>query len=251
LDQDETLLFGQGVSVEKLHWRRREINETYKGDLDAFHQQYPATPDEAFVTSGRPVFPMTIVNKKIQESVKHDFRQGYLRWKGSEVVFDEDRYGYWKIWEEPVRGPQNLYVCGADVAEELRSSLSLATVVVISRQRGYSDATAARWLLRFMPELIPICLQRNSVKPTTIIEVRFSQNRTPERGNVIISRLRDDPLLELIRTPSFGKKRLEIKEEYGWETTGGKAGSTKRMAIDGLYELIREESFTDYDKTFG
>lgn len=42
-----------GVDDAQLYWRRLKV-ATH--GLDAFKQEYPATPDEAFLTSGRPVF---------------------------------------------------------------------------------------------------------------------------------------------------------------------------------------------------
>jgi len=254
LDPDETILLKQGVGLEQLAWRRSVVNGTLKGDLDAFHQQYPATPDEAFVTSGRPVFPMKMVKKRMAES-RPPIKTGYLRWRNEDgkksVFFDEDDYGYWKLWEEPIRGSRNLFVCGADVAE------GIAVIPELGNRGG--DYSAARVLRRDSRKMVATFHARVDTD-LFAEELRkafylwncpiFPEQNAGGGGNVVISRLRDDPLVELIKTPSFGKKRLEMKEEYGWETTGGKAGSTKRMAIDDLYELIREESFTDFDKEF-
>jgi hypothetical protein len=254
LDSDERLLFNQGVGLEQLHWRRGVINGTLKGDMDAFHQQYPATPDEAFITSGRPVFPMKTVKKKIAES-KEPLKTGYLRWKTEDgkktVYFDEDDFGYWKLWENTPSHTRNLYVCGADVAEGLE-------VIPELGNRG-GDYSAARILRRDSRKMVATFHARLDTD-LFADELRkafyywkaplFPEQNAGGGGNVVISRLRDDPVVELIKTPSFGKKRLELKEEWGWETTGGKAGSTKRMAIDDLHELIREESFEDLDKEF-
>lgn len=49
------------VTYEQLAWRRRVLTDKCNGDLDVFHEQYPATPEEAFLASGRPVFdPVTL-----------------------------------------------------------------------------------------------------------------------------------------------------------------------------------------------
>ena len=51
----QTGLFG--ATLEQLHWRRRMLYGTkIGGDLNLFHQEYPTTPQEAFVSSGRKVF---------------------------------------------------------------------------------------------------------------------------------------------------------------------------------------------------
>ena len=45
-----------GLSLEQIVWRRWKIEEDFSGNLELFRQEYPLTPEEAFVTSGNPVF---------------------------------------------------------------------------------------------------------------------------------------------------------------------------------------------------
>lgn len=51
------------VDYDQLAWRRQTISTEFNGMLDDFHEQYPSTPEEAFLASGRPVFD----GKKIKE----------------------------------------------------------------------------------------------------------------------------------------------------------------------------------------
>ena len=44
------------VDYDQLAWRRQTIQTEFNGVLDDFHEQYPATPEEAFLASGRSVF---------------------------------------------------------------------------------------------------------------------------------------------------------------------------------------------------
>lgn len=54
--QAEQLLAQEhGLDNAQLYWRRQEIA---RNGLEMFKQEYPCTPDEAFITSGRPVFHM-------------------------------------------------------------------------------------------------------------------------------------------------------------------------------------------------
>jgi hypothetical protein len=58
-----------GLSLEQLFWRRSKVNEPQmSGDLDKFHQEYPATPEQAFIGSGQPVFPGILVGRAIREA---------------------------------------------------------------------------------------------------------------------------------------------------------------------------------------
>ena|GEM_PF-360925 len=44
------------LTLEQLNWRRHTISNQCSGDLRMFHQEYPSTPEEAFLSSGRQVF---------------------------------------------------------------------------------------------------------------------------------------------------------------------------------------------------
>lgn len=55
-DEKETELMGAyGLDLEQIYWRRMKI-ETTKGGLWTFQQEYPFTPDEAFLMSGERFF---------------------------------------------------------------------------------------------------------------------------------------------------------------------------------------------------
>ena len=45
-----------GLDDEQLAWRRWCIENMCGGDLELFHQEFPATPDEAFISTGRCAF---------------------------------------------------------------------------------------------------------------------------------------------------------------------------------------------------
>lgn len=50
---EETLVGLYDLDTDQLQWRRRKIAEN---GLDLFRQEYPSYPEEAFLTTGRPVF---------------------------------------------------------------------------------------------------------------------------------------------------------------------------------------------------
>jgi hypothetical protein len=58
-----------GVTLEQLSWRRAKINgPECNGDVEKFHQEDPATPEQMFIGSGRPVFPGILVARAIREA---------------------------------------------------------------------------------------------------------------------------------------------------------------------------------------
>ncbi len=56
LSQEEEAMMHQGIDAESLRWRRMAIVNNCEGDAKKFQQEYPRTPEEAFLTSGRPTF---------------------------------------------------------------------------------------------------------------------------------------------------------------------------------------------------
>jgi len=57
LDQEEKELVEiHGADLEQISWRRWAIPNRCQGYIDKFHQEYPHTPEAAFVSTGDPAF---------------------------------------------------------------------------------------------------------------------------------------------------------------------------------------------------
>lgn len=55
----------------RIIWRRHAIRNLCQNDLSIFHQEYPATPEEAFISTGRNVFPYADLEQCYQRQVGH------------------------------------------------------------------------------------------------------------------------------------------------------------------------------------
>src|SRR5690606_37607220 len=53
---EKQLMEKHDLTYEQLNWRRWTIANKCQGDEILFMQEYPSTPEEAFISSGRPVF---------------------------------------------------------------------------------------------------------------------------------------------------------------------------------------------------
>lgn len=124
LDEDEKWLLkqelpsGAMVSYEQLAWRRWKIS-TMSAPMgytkeEFFRQWYPATADEAFIYSGKQVFPVTNLRLAKEDVFEPQYVGDFNMHNGR---FEADRKGMVKIWEKPKPGEK--YVIGADVAEGL------------------------------------------------------------------------------------------------------------------------------------
>jgi len=103
---EEDLAARYDLDDAQLYWRRRSIAEV---GLDLFKQEFPCNAEEAFITSGRPVF----VQERIQEML--DKRHAPLKTLGMEGgKFVEDPRGELKLYHDV--DPLETYVIGADVS---------------------------------------------------------------------------------------------------------------------------------------
>ena len=64
------------ITLEQLHWRRRKLDSpAFAGKIDKFKQEHPATPEEAFISSGRQRFEPSLVQVIVNATAITDPRQ--------------------------------------------------------------------------------------------------------------------------------------------------------------------------------
>jgi hypothetical protein len=111
-DKDERKLVDIfGATVNQLQWRREAITDKCDGDLHLFHQEYPATPTEAFVSSGRKVFDMGALSIYSDECIERQrfFPADRCDFDVDTHILDtEDRFP-WAKRTDP-EGPVTLFV---------------------------------------------------------------------------------------------------------------------------------------------
>ena len=127
-DEEPDLVEQYGCTPEQLHWRRWAIANRAQGDLRIFHQEYPSTLEQSFLSTGRHVFNQEFVAKArrvAEESPKPE--KGGLEATAHKTI--RHRYGAvdvpvgpkwvpkqgdWLVWKMPVEGAQ--YVIAVDPA---------------------------------------------------------------------------------------------------------------------------------------
>lgn len=104
--------FNIDLSVEQMCWRRHKLNGM--PDPEKFGQEYPLTPNEAFLATGNPVFNQS----QIEYMMNH--KRGYTQCnleisRKGEVAMYQDKFGPWEVYVPPQPGKD--YILGADCAE--------------------------------------------------------------------------------------------------------------------------------------
>ena len=112
--------FGPTITAEQLAWRRWAIVNKAAGDLDTFHQEYPATVAQAFIASGASVFAASGLLWQRRTCERPPIVRGELDWEvgaagGRKVVFREGVGGRVLLWAWP--DLRHEYILAGDYAE--------------------------------------------------------------------------------------------------------------------------------------
>lgn len=212
-----------GVTNDQLVWRRFVIHNDYDGSVDRFNQEYPESPEVAFLGTGRPVFDNVKLFKLKEAAPPPIARYEYLHGLNQWVAKDDGRL---VVWEEPKPGQH--YVIGADVAEGL-SKGDFSYAHVTNHQTGKQ---VAEW--------------HGHIEADHFGEVLFGLGKRyntawlgPERNNHGLTTVTwlfnmQYPKIycEMVPDPP-GKPR----KRYGWQTSS----ATRPLIIDHLIGELRDD----------
>lgn len=132
LDADELQLLRMGASFEHIAWRRWAIVNKANGVMEDFMQEYPATPDEAFISTGHPIFS----HLKLRDCFKKENGvRGYLQdSQDAKPRFVADRAGNFRLFRRLKQGDtrQDRYFVSGDPSKSVSGDPSC--IQVINRQ---------------------------------------------------------------------------------------------------------------------
>lgn len=223
-------------ALECVAWRRWAIINKCQGDVDLFHQEYPATWEEAFITPQNPAFTNDEI--RIAKSMVTDpIAVGRLEKDvspaadpGRPIVLVPDDRSPLKIWRLPEERLH--YYIGADAArgEDNKDYASAAVWC------GETGDLCARYASRINPESLAELLNFMGIyyfKAMVAVELTGNLGLwtqkvlrdTYQYSNLYRWKGRDD------RQPVGYVTRTSI----GWETTG----RTRPMLLDAIRTAIR------------
>jgi hypothetical protein len=216
-----------------MFWRRYTIRNKCNNDIEQFNQEYPATPEEAFIASGRPRFSAGVI-KQYLKTVKEGER-GYIIEDTSGVHFIPDPKGYVEIWRKPEK--DRYYCIGADVAEgKLEGDYSDARV-------GSDDFDIhASWHGHIDPDLFGYEL----VKLAKYYNEAYIGVERNNHGLTTLKAIQRKEYWNIYFQKSYDKIADKISQTIGWLTTS----KTKPLMVDKLAEFIREKWLGCKDKMF-
>lgn len=146
-EEERKLQERYNLTNDQLEWRRWCIKNNCNGDIELFKQEYPITPEEAFISTGSCFFNKEIIINRINEiEANKPLKQGYFTYtlennKIDNIEWEDDDKGYIKIFEDVKEG--HPYVLGGDTAGEGSDNF---TGLVIDNSNGKQVATLKRKL---------------------------------------------------------------------------------------------------------
>lgn len=234
--EEQKLVELYGLDNAQLYWRRIAVNET---GLDLFNQEYPCTPEEAFLTSGRPVFNPSQVNELINK-VSPPIAVKSL----TAEEFDDNDFGELKVYSHPVEGQE--YFIGADVGAgikgrklpsgEYETDPSVASVMdthgnQVAVWRGYVDPDYFGKILEKLGEMYNMALIAVETNNHGILPIH------------VLSKELYYPYL--YQVASVDKVTNKETVRLGFDTNM----KTKPMIVDELRRDVRDFNVTINDKT--
>lgn len=232
-----------GLDDEQIAWRRWAIQNLCGGDLNKFHQEYPATPDEAFIATGKCVFDKEMLVLRRTQVEKDPWERGSFRIKYSitekieSYVWAPDRKGIIRILKKPEKGVP--YVLGGDTAGTGNKSVDpdfFAGQVLDNRTGEQVAVLHERLDEREYAEQM-YCLGKYYNNALIGVEINYSTY--PEK------KLEELGYKNLYVRQHVDNYTQKVMESFGFETNL----KTRPLIIDGLKDVFRytPELITDFD----
>lgn len=217
LDSSELSLYHKGASIEQIVWRRLKISNSSESQ---FAQEFPATPSEAFVSTGDNVFD----NQKVHERLENVKSKSIPMPHNLPDILKPWYNRGFSLWETPESGIR--YFIGVDSAEGLGGSSDYSVAEIIDRE-GFQVAE----------------FRSNKIKPYEFVEIIECLGRwfntaylvveKASAGQTVCDRLYNDVQYPLMYKYKSWDARGSCKRKPGFETTK----QSKQRIIDDFVEL--------------
>lgn len=212
------------LTLDQLQWRRWCIANNCGNDELKFRQEYPITPEEAFITSGASVFNTELILEHMKD-LKPPIRRGYFSYdydglQITNVKWVNDPMGYIKIYREPTGAYTAM---GGDTAGDGEDFF----VAQVIDQEGNQSAVLHK---QFDSDLYTKQIYCLGLYYNSIIAVESNFDTHP---NLELQRLRYPHIYVREKYDQIVK---DVQEKYGFRTTS----LTRPIIIDQLVEIARE-----------
>lgn len=222
-----------GMTISKLAWRRWAIKNLCLNDINQFKQEYPLTPQEAFLSTGTNIFPLEKLQKcfKPKKGIK-----GLLTNNNGKLEFVRTIDGPLTIYKWPSSNKtKGKYVVAGDPSKTT-----------------YGDGACIQVLNRFTLEQVAVWHGHIDPIPFAhkLIELGYYYNTAlvncemegPGYGSIAVLLQQGYP--DIWRHRWADKLPGKVSSTYGWSTNYQR----KHWAIDQAIWLIGQHAITIHDQ---
>ena len=227
-DEEIELQLAYNLSPEQIKWRRWSIRNNCNGDEELFKQEYPSNDNEAFLSSGRPVFNHNKCEYYKNNKCKIPLKKGNLIEVNKRVQFNSSKKGYLSIWEFPIDGQE--YIISVDTAEGLKHG-DYSCADVLNRR---TKEQAAQFHGHIDPDLFAKEIEMLARFYNRALVVPELNNTS---GGSFLSSLK--PIYKNIykRKENVDSVTNKTIQEYGWRTMQ----NNRKLIIDNLIRMFRDD----------
>lgn len=230
-DEDLTLQVKYDLSDEQLYWRRWKINSMQSDPKrlltkeDLFKQEFPISPEEAFISTGRPVFDQKTLSWYLEVHARDAELVGDLHgWRPPIVIPNSG--GLLKVWKEPDR--ESSYVIGADVAEAGDSSyacvIDVRSFEQVAEWHGHAETF----------EFANILYRLGAYYNNALLGVERNN-----QGVAVVNKLDELGYQNQYRRRSLDDISGKVYDELGWRTDM----KTRPIMISSFQQLVSNRQF--------
>ena len=240
-EYEKTLVELFNLPAERIKWYRWSLENDCQGDTDLMKQENPSTPEEAFLHTGRPVFDLAKVQKRIEilrsRYKTKPFEIGDLEYTGGMVKFISNKYGVVKIFKHPERNQP--YTVGSDTAAGLKdgdySTASVGDNVTCEQVAAIKIHMEPE---PFGFELFKLAKYYNNA--LLCIEVQEDGH-----GYTTVKEVQKLGYFNQYKRANIDKIHEDKQQTFGWKNTS----TTRPVVIDRIRAVVREspETINDLD----
>lgn len=220
------------VNASQIKWYRWTLANNCAGDTDLMKQEFPSFPSEAFLHTGRPVFDVEKLQRRLDE-LEELYKQrpydiGYIEYdeKNDKYTFVKDVKGNLKIFKHPECGRP--YVMGGDIAEGITGG----DWTVSSVGDNITGEQVAVQRLHTEPDLFAL----EQIKLAKYYNNALIADEVNNHGLTTIKELQKHGYQHQYKREVFDEITKKKEDKFGFHTTQ----ATRPKVIDTLRAIVRD-----------
>lgn len=225
----EEVFDNRDEGLEAINWYRWCIKENCKYNLTIAHQEYPTTPEQAFISTDNCFFDtpkLFHVKQTYEQKGEPEHKIGYIN---DDFEFIESKTGDLKVWEESDKSYVNRYIVSLDPSMGYEGG-DYSCMMVYDR---LEDDFVAKWYGNMKEDLVA----------EELLKVAYYYNEAliiPEINlNTVITLIRPEGNMPYTGDIYVREVKSRNSVEYGYHTLGG----TRKTLLDLYSAWLRENYF--------